>query len=290
MVAPGAGSGDEWTRLARRVEALGYSIMVMPDTLGRTLAPLPALAAAAMGTSTLRLGTYVLVNDFRNPVLLAREAATLDLLSGGRFELGLGVGRPTAGPDYQKLGMPLDAGGVRVERLAEALPIVKALLAGYSAEAGGPYYRIEGADGFPPPIQQPRMPILIAGSGRRMLELAGRQADIVAIGAPPNESEVQMRRRIGWVREAAGARVSKLELNLNLIAVGETVNERMLASLGMDANQLARSGSPQVLLGSLNAMSETLQRRRESLGVSYLMIGAQSMEPFAAVVDRLGGR
>src|SRR6266508_4025644 len=119
VVASGAGSGEEWVERARRVESLGYSTLVMPDTLGPTLTPIPALGVVAGATRSLRLGTYVLANDFRNPVLLARECATLDFLSGGRLEVGLGAGRPGAEADHRKLGVPFDSGGVRVERLAE---------------------------------------------------------------------------------------------------------------------------------------------------------------------------
>src|SRR5689334_861147 len=181
VVAAQARSGDEWLAAARRAEALGYSTFLIPDTLGQTLAPLPALAAAAAATRTLRVGTFVLANDMRNPVLVAREAATIDFLSGGRLELGLGAGRPSAGDDNRKLGISFDSGGVRVERLAEALGIIKALLGGQRATAPGPHYAVADADVFPRPVQQPRPPILLAAGGRRLLALAAREADIVAL-------------------------------------------------------------------------------------------------------------
>src|SRR5690348_16311300 len=130
VVAALARSGEEWIAKARGAESLGYATLVMPDGLRHSLAPLPALTAAAAATRSLRVGTYVIANDFRNPVMLAKEAATLDLLSGGRFELGMGAGRPTAAADNRMLGIPFDTGGVRLARLAESLAIVKALLAG----------------------------------------------------------------------------------------------------------------------------------------------------------------
>src|SRR5207302_4705390 len=147
-------------------------------------APLPGLAAAAASTRSLRLGTYVIANDFRNPVLLAKEAATLDVISGGRFELGLGAGRPQADEDNRMLGLPFDSGGVRVDRLAESLALIKALLAGGEATATGPHYAAEGAQVAPGAVQQPRPPILLAGWGRRLLSVAAREADIVALGMP----------------------------------------------------------------------------------------------------------
>ncbi|MFZ0214812.1 MAG: TIGR03621 family F420-dependent LLM class oxidoreductase, partial [Candidatus Dormiibacterota bacterium] len=223
VVAALARTGEEWAEKARRVESLGYATLVVPDGLRYTLAPLPALAAAAAATRTLRVGTYVLANDFRNPVLLAKEAATLDLLSDGRFELGIGAGRPDAAEDNRMMGLSFDAGGVRVGRLVESLALLKNLLAGEPATAGGPHYAVAGAEVSPPPAQRPRPPILVAGSGRRMLGLAAREADIVALGLPPTASEEAVSEKIGWLREAAGPRFDQLEVNLTLMAVGDRV-------------------------------------------------------------------
>ncbi len=203
VVAAQARSAEEWTARARRIESLGYATLLVPDGLRYTLAPLPALAAAAAVTTSLRVGTYVIANDFRNPVLLAKEAATVDLVSGGRFELGLGVGRPAAAEDNRMLGLAFDSGGVRVARLAESLALIKPLLAGETATASGPHYAAAGAAISPGPVQQPRPPILIAGSGRRLLSLAAREADIVALGVAPAEGEAGVAERIGWLREAA---------------------------------------------------------------------------------------
>src|SRR5262249_29309978 len=175
-------AGGEWKEEAGRIEGLGYATIAVPDGLRYTLAPLPALAVAAAATRTLRVGTYVIANDFRNPVLLAKEAATLDLLSGGRLELGIGAGRPGAAEDNRMLGIPFDPGGVRLARLAEAIAIVKALLGGGAATATGGHYRVADAEISPRPVQQSHPPLLVAGSGRRMLELAAREADIVALG------------------------------------------------------------------------------------------------------------
>src|SRR5215472_7010538 len=149
VVAATAGTGDEWADKARRVESLGFATLVTPDRVQHTLSPLPALAAAAAATRSLRVGTYVLANDFRNPVLLAKDAATLDVLSRGRFELGLGSGIPMP-EDNQMLGIPFDSGRVRIDRLAESVSLVKRLWAGERATAPGPSYAAADAAITPP--------------------------------------------------------------------------------------------------------------------------------------------
>src|SRR4051794_26127538 len=186
VVAAQAPSANQWIASARRAEELGFSTFLIPDTLGPTLAPIPALTAAAVATRTIRIGSYVFANDLRNPVLLARECATLDFLSGGRFELGLGAGRPGAEGDNRKLGIPFESGGVRVARLAEALGVMKRLLSGETVDFAGEHYSIAGANIFPTPMQRPHPPIMVAASGPRLLGLAAREADIVALGVTPN--------------------------------------------------------------------------------------------------------
>ena len=290
VVAAQARAGEEWTAKARHVESQGYSTLLVPDGLRYTLAPLPALAAAATATRSLRIGTYVLANDFRNPVLLAKEAATLDLLSGGRFELGLGVGRPQAAEDNHMLGLPFDSGGVRVARLAEALALIKPLLTGQSATAGGPHYRAIAAQIAPRLVQQPWPPILIGASGRRLLSLAARQADIIALGVAPADPEEIVEERIGWLRKAAPERFERLELNLNLMAVGDQVPRWISAQMGMSAAALAAAGAASALVGTTEEMCDTLLRRREKLGISYIAVGDELSDALAPVVERLAGR
>jgi probable F420-dependent oxidoreductase len=289
VVAGQAGSGQEWIDKARRVEALGYSTLLTPDTLTQTLAPIPALGVAAGATTSLRLAPFVLANDFRNPVLLAREAATLDFLSGGRFELGLGAGRPGAEGDNRKLGIPFESGGGRVGRLAESIRILKALLAGETVDAPGPHYAARGADVWPLPVQRPRPPVMVAGAGPRLLALAAREADIVAIGSAPQEGEAGVRERIETVRRAAPERFDQLELSMNLLAVGDQVHP-MAAQWGGSAEQVARSGAPAVLLGSPDEMAEQLRQMRERLGISYITVWDAFSEGLAPVVERLTGR
>lgn len=289
IVASQFGSGREWIAKSRRAEALGYATFVMPDTVGMTPSPMPALAAAA-ATRTLRVGSYVFANDYRNPVLLARECAALDVLSDGRFELGLGAGRPGADEEYRKLGRPLDSGAVRIERLGEALEIVAALLAGERVTTSGRHYAVGGADVFPRPVQRPRPPILVAGTGKRLLSLAAQTADIIGLGDRPDASEERIREKIDWVQAAAGDRFDRVELNLNLMAVGRELHPQMLARFGLDPAELARSDSPFILLGTPEEMCERLLRRRERLGISYILVPEAFMDAFAPVVELLTAR
>jgi probable F420-dependent oxidoreductase len=290
VVAAMARSGEEWAEKARRIESMGYATLLMPDGLRYTLAPLPALTAAAMATRTLRLGTYVIANDYRNPVFLAKEAATVDVLSDGRFELGIGVGRPDAAEDNRMLGIPFDSGAVRVARLAESLALLKALLAGQTATASGPHYAAADAQISPRPVQQPRPPILVAASKRRLLELAAREADIIALGIAPTETEAGVVERIAWIREAAGSRFDQLEINLNLMAVGQQVPSYVARQMGLTAEKLAQAGAVAALTGTTDEMVEGLQRRRDSLGISYIAVSDELMEGLAPVVERLAGR
>src|SRR5215213_1725012 len=263
VVAAQAPSSDQWIATARRAEEFGFSSFLIPDTIGPTLAPIPALTAVAISTRTIRIGSYVFANDVRNPVLLARECATLDFLSGGRFELGLGAGRPGIEGDYRKLGIPLESGGVRVERLAEALGIMKRLLAGETVDHEGKHYTVAGADVYPKPVQQPHPPVLVAATGPRLLALAAREADIVALGVQPNQGEQVFQEKVDILRRAAGERFDQIELNANLAAVGDQVHPWMMRQYNLGLDELRRLGSPSILLGSLDEMCEQLVRRRE---------------------------
>ncbi len=290
VVTATARSGEEWAEKARRIESMGYATLLMPDGLQDTLAPLPALTAAAMATRTLRVGTYVIANDYRNPVLLAKEAATVDVLSGGRFELGIGAGRLAAAEDNRMLGISFDSGAVRVARLAESLALIKALLSGEAATAPGQHYAAAKAQVSPRPVQQPRPPILVAAGKRKLLELAAREADIIGLGIPPNEPEAGVAERIGWIREAAGSRFDQIELNLNLMAVGQQVPRYVASQMGLSAQMLAQAGAVAALTGTVDEMADALQRRRESLGISYIVVSDELMDGLAPVVERLAGR
>ena len=195
-----------WLRAA---EELGYSTLLLPDRIITGLAVLPALAVAAQATTSLRVGSYVFCNDFRHPALLAREVATLDFLSDGRFELGLGAG---VGPfDYQQLGLRFEDAGTRVDRLEEALSIIKRCFTRERMDFSGRHYTITEMRRAAGCVQKPHPPVLIGAAGKRMLSLAAREADSISImyrlpaqgiDAPNEALEQQLR----WVREAAGER------------------------------------------------------------------------------------
>jgi probable F420-dependent oxidoreductase len=291
VVSAAARSADDWLTRARHIESLGFDTLVMPDNLQYTLAPLPALAAAAAVTSTLRLGTYVLANDLRHPVLLAKDVATLDVLSGGRVELGLGAGRPDAAAENRVLGLPFDSGAVRVARLGEALAVLKALFSGQKPPSGGSYYTAAvEAEVSPRPVQQPHPPILVAGAGRQMLGLAAREADIIALGLPPTATEADAAERVGWIRDAAGERFARIELSINLMAVGDQVPYWIGKQMGLSARQLAESGSIAAITGTPDQMCQQLVDRRQRLGLSYVLVSDELMQAFAPVVERLKGK
>jgi probable F420-dependent oxidoreductase len=285
VVAAGAASGDAWLAKARRVEDLGFDTLLMPDRLGPLLSPLPALAAVAAVTQRLRLGTFVLASGWRHPVMVARDCATLQFLSNGRFEPGFGAG--VGGEDVGRAGLPVESPGARVDRLAEMLAVVKGLLSGRDAA---------GARAVLPPVQGPPPPILVAAAGQRSLALAAREADIVALSVRPTEGEDALAATIDRLRREAGERFPQIELSINLVAViGDEplppqVGARLRSLFGLDAAQLAWAGSPFVVAGTTDEMCAQLIARRERLGISYVTVPDDLMEPFAPVVARLAGR
>jgi probable F420-dependent oxidoreductase len=298
-----AGSRAEWTDKARRAEELGYSVFTVPDHLAGIFAPIPALMSAAAATNRLRVGTNVLNNDFRHPVLVAREAATADLLTDGRLQLGMGAGHMKS--EYDEAGLPFDAGSTRVERLGEAVTLVKSLLRGEDVTFAGRHYRVSGHRIHPLPVQRPHPPILIGGHGRRLLTLAAREADIVGLsgitfrqgGVTPDLSgwrTAGVDQRIQLVREAAGERHERLELNALVQRVVVTDNRRQAAEeLAGRWTQLTREEileSPYVLIGTVDQQVEALQARRERWGISYYAIFEPYLEAFAPVVAKLAGR
>ena len=300
VTASHARSGEAWTALAQRAEELGYSSLLVPDHLTAQLSPISAIATAAAVTTSLRVGGFVFANDFRHPLILAREAATLDLLSNGRLELGIGAGWRTG--DYRQLGMAYDPPGRRIDRLAEAMPLVKRLLSGETVTHTGAHYRLDEARALPRPIQRPHPPIILGGGGPRMLRLAAREADIVGFipqfnprGRPTltDVSERALDRKIAIVREAAGDRFERLELNLfigdaGMVGRGASVPGSMLTAVKWAATGMI--GSPYVLYGTLGQLRETLEQRRERTGISYYAIRQGSMEAMAPLVEALADR
>jgi probable F420-dependent oxidoreductase len=299
----GAQSRAEWTDRARRAEDLGYSVLTVPDHLAGFFAPIPALMSAAAATSRLRVGTNVLNNDFRHPVLVAREAATADVLTDGRLQLGLGAGHVQA--EYDQAGLRFDAGGVRVERLAEAVTIVKGLLQGQEVTFAGRHYRVAAHRIHPLPVQRPHPPLLIGGNGPRLLALAAREADIVGLSGITFRRGGVERDLSGWrtagvdqrvrlVRQAAGDRCAALELSALVQAVVVTDDRRQAAGdLARRWPQLTPAEileSPYVLVGTIDQQVEDLQARRERWGISYPVVFERDMDALAPVVARLAGR
>jgi len=300
-----ARSAAEWAEKARKIESLGYDTLNVPDHLADLMAPMPALVSAAAATVHLRVGTNVLNNDLRHPVLVAREAATVDLLTDGRLLLGLGAG--TIKSEYDEAGLQFDSGETRVERLAEAVTIIKGLLIGEQITFAGRHYRVTGHTIAPLPAQKPRPPILIGGNGRRLLALAAREADIVGFSgltfrkggaAPPDISGWRVSgvdERVRLVHEAAGdARYAQLELNALVQQVIVTNDRRKAAEeLASRWTQLSPEeilSSPYVLIGTIDQMVEDLQARRERWGISYYVTHEPYMDALAPVVARLANR
>lgn len=296
-----AASAKEWAESARKVEDLGYSTLTMPDHFNEQLAPVPALMAAADATSTVRIGTLVFDNDYKHPLVLAKECATLDLLSDGRLELGFGAGWMRT--DYEQSGIAYDPPKVRVDRFEEALRVLKGLFADGPFSYAGEHYTITEHDGTPKPLQRPHPPIVIGGGGRRVLSIAAREADVVSVNpdlraglggaeTAPNITPASTTRKVEWVREAAGARFDELELN-SLIGFAHITDdptpiaEAMAPNFGLDPADALRV--PLILVGSLDAMAEELERRREEWGFSYIGFDNDSWEAMAPLVARLAG-
>jgi probable F420-dependent oxidoreductase len=301
-VRTGASAGT-WAALARKVEALGYSTLNVPDHLTQLPAPIPALASAAAATTRLRVATMVLNNDFRHPVLTAREAATLDVLSDGRVELGLGAGYMQS--EYEQAGLAFDPGATRVARLAEAVAIVTRLLEGESVTFAGRHYRVTNHTIHPRPLQRPRPPVFIGGSAPRLLRVAAQHADIVGFtgiafragGTAPDVADFRaaiVDERVRLVREVAAARFERLELNALVQRVIVTEDRRKAADeLTTRWPQLRGAellASPYVLIGTVDEMVEDLRARRERWGISYYMTHEPFMEALAPVVARLAER
>ena len=262
---------------------------------------MPALAAAAAVTDRLRLGPYVLANDFRHPLLVAREAATLDRISGGRLDLGIGAGWRTA--DYRQLGLAYDRPGIRVDRMIEAVGIIRRHLRGEEVTHEGPHYRLDRARIGPGPVQQPHPPFMIGGGGPRILRFAAREADIVgfvpqftARGRPMIRAvaETGLRERVEVVRRAAGARFAELVLDVFVADAGvvggaEPIGRSVTSAL-RSLGPAVLGGSPYLLYGTTAAMRDAMLRRRENLGISSYGIPAASLTSLAPLVESLAGR
>lgn len=294
------GPREAWLASIRCIEELGYSSVSWADHFVGGLDPVASLAAAAVATDRLRLTSFVFDNDFRHPAVLAMSAGTIDILSGGRLELGMGAGWMK--PEYTQSGIPFDPPGVRIARLEETLQLLTLLFTGQPVTFQGEFYKVEALTLPPVPVQQPHPPFVIGGGSRKILTLAGKYADIVGItnrALPDGAKDLEdltaeaMERKVGWIREGAGERFPEIELNMICGRVVIT-DDREAAAAEM-ATQLPLSvaqilDAPAILIGSTDQIIATLLERRERYGVSNIVVIEPMMEAFAPVVTALSGR
>ncbi len=306
VLAESAQTAEQLLDTARRAEDAGFSILLIRDHLvegpfAHQLAPLTALAVVAAATTRLRIGSLVICNDFRHPAVLAKEFATLDVLSGGRAELGLGAG--FLGRDYKQAGLPFDPPGVRVGRLEESLQLIKALFGPGPVTHHGRHYTVEGLDSFPKPVQRPHPPLHIAAARPLMLALAAREADIVGLQTvstangvmtdhPEGRSRAAVARQVERVREAAPERFEQLELSTTATVVvtddpvraAERIARRRAWS-GVDAQAVL--DMPSMFVGPLEHVVSLFLERRDALGISYFVVPDHALEAVAPVVASL---
>jgi probable F420-dependent oxidoreductase len=281
---------------------MGYSGLYLPDHLNDQPGPIAALMAAAAATTKLRIGSLVFDNDYRHPVVLAKEAATIDVLSDGRLDLGLGAGWLVS--DYEHTGIPYDRAGTRIERLEEALKIIKGCFEGKPFSFTGKHYSIKDMEGKPLPVQKPHPPILLGGGGRRMLTLAAREADIVHINYNLNEGRINPKlvrtgmaeatdEKIAWVRDAAGERLDSIELGFTVFFASVTDDRESMAaalapSMGFETRNVLEM--PHFLIGTLDQIEEDLKARRERYGFSDVIVPGDAADSLAPIVERLAGK
>lgn len=298
-----ADAGASWAEQARRIEGHGYAVATMPDHFNQQLAPVPGLQAILDATTSLRASALVFDNDYKHPLVLAKELATMDVLSGGRVEIGLGAGWMIS--DYDEAGMTYDRAGVRIDRFVEGLAVIKGVMGDGPFSFEGEHYTIRGHDGFPKPAQRPHPPVIIGGGGTRVLTLAARHADIVGVngtlhaGVIGPEAIATMTReavdeKVAIVADAAreAGRVDDIEMNIRTFFVDVTDDraarvEAVAGMIGVEPSMVAES--PFALIGSPAEIADTLVERRERYGFSYVIVGAAEIDAFAPVVARLAG-
>ncbi|MBV8559588.1 MAG: TIGR03621 family F420-dependent LLM class oxidoreductase [Acidimicrobiia bacterium] len=294
---PGRASAE----LARKLEDGGYSTLFVPDHFDDQVAPLVAMTWAAAATSSLRVGSLVFDNDFKHPVVLAKEAATLDLLSDGRLELGIGAGWLHS--DYETSGIPFEKASVRIDRLEEAVAVIKGLLGGEPFSFDGAHYQINDLTGTPKPVQQPRPPILIGAGARRMLSFAAREADIISVNFDMSPGAVNAdvvttgtaeltSGKVDLIRDVAGDRFDDIELSVTVFMAAlhenpEELAEMVAGSFGVSAELVLES--PHFCVGTESQIVEELQERRERFGFSYVVFAGGSHEAMLPVVGKLAG-
>ena len=300
-MAAKASSSTEWIETAKKAEDLGYSSLLMPDHFGDQLGVIPALATAAAVTSELRIGSLVFANDFRHPALLAKDTATIDLLSDGRLEVGVGAGWMNT--DYSTTGVPHERAGIRIDRMIESIEILKGLWGDAAYSFSGDHYTITEMDGLPKPVQAGGPPIIVGGGGKRVLSNAARMADIVGVNPNVGEgtfgaeaikslSAEATEEKMTWVRDAAGDRFDDIEISILKFFVVVTddrdgMAEKVGAGMGMDGAGII--ASPHAMVGSAEQIADELIEQRDRWQGSYVTVQSDAMDSFAPVVAALAG-
>ncbi|HTN81345.1 MAG TPA: TIGR03621 family F420-dependent LLM class oxidoreductase [Acidimicrobiales bacterium] len=308
-------TADDWWATVARTEALGYSTLFTSDHYfgpGRIsestghrpvdMAPLVSIAMAAAVTSTLRIGCRVFACDYHHPVVLAKETATLDLLSNGRLEVGLGAG--WVRDEYDGLGIPMDSAGLRIARLAAFVDLLRAHWSGHQIEIDNDFVHVDGFAGRPLPAQPGGPPIMIGGGAPKVLGLAGRVADIVSLNFDNSSGRLgassilssgaeATQQKLQWIRDGAGDRFEDVEIEIGayFVAVGPSASDQldaMAARFGVTADEFA--SHPHALFGTVDQICDTLQTRRERYGISYVTVAQRYLEEFAPVVEALTGK
>ena len=290
-----------WAELARRTEAAGYDVLTMPDHFTDQLAPMPALMAAASATTTLRVGALVFDNDYKHPIILAKELATMDLLSDGRTEIGLGAGWMIS--DYEEAGIPYDSPKVRIDRFIEGMSIIRGAMADGPFSFSGDHYTVTNYTGWPKPVQSPP-PILIGGGGKRVLSYAAREADIIGINGTLTAGVVgpealstmtaqSVDEKVAIVAAAGAHRLNDIEMNIRTFFVKVTDDraktvQGISSMFGVDEEMI--DSSPFALIGSVDSCIEQLLERRERWGFSYTIVGAENIDECAPIVAALRGK
>jgi probable F420-dependent oxidoreductase len=308
-----AESGEDWAGQASQAESLGYSAFHLADhILGagpalekanhpvQNLAAIPAMAYAAAVTSTIKIGCRVFCIDYHNPIVLIKSAMTIDKLSNGRLEFGLGAG--WVKEEYAALGMTMDSPAVRIDRLADVVEGLRAFRGDGVISVSNDTISWKDFEGDPKPVGP--APIMIGGGSPRILRLAGREADIVSLNfnnrsgmiGPDGvqlSSEAETQKKIGWIKEGAGERFDDLEIEIGayftfVMDDPSPVLGQFAQMFGLSDEDMAKH--PHALFGSVDAICDELERRRELHGISYITVGRDNMESFAPVVDRLTGK
>lgn len=308
-------SGKEWRELARKAEASGFSSFHLADHIigpgpalaatghpVQTVAAIPAMAVAAEATSTIKVGCRVLCVDYRNPVMLAKEVATLDFFSEGRLELGLGAGWLQG--EYEAIGVPFDRAGVRIDRFEEVISLLRASFAEGELNIDTPHVHAVGFEAVPKPFTKSGPPIMIGGGAKRILTIAGREADIVSLnfnnssgklgadGIGSSTAELTDQ-KIQWIKDGAGARFDQIEIEIAAYFTivtpdGEGTRAKMAPMFGMTPEVFAEH--PNALIGSVDEICDRIVERRERFGISYVSFGASVIDAVIPVVERLAGK